>query len=141
MEHLYFCRKPRSQACRLLACLAALLLFLPYTLPAQESYYQQAIALAQAQAHEEAAVLLNELVRDYPTYLPAQIMRAHNLAWWGRYVQAIEAYQELLALYPQNMEIQEGLAYARIWAGDWPGGLAIFRELLRQDPNNDAALK
>ncbi len=118
-----------------------LLLVTPFQLSAQYEQYEEAQQLAFSKQHKDAEIMLSQLVQDYPDFLPGQLLRAHNHAWWKKYDIAIAEFEEILEKDPNNTKALNGLGYTLSWSGDTPKALHSFFMVLKLDVNNIEAKK
>ena len=110
-------------------------------LNAQEQQFSQAQQLAISGQHAEAEALLGPLTAAHPDYLPAALLRAHNLSWSGQYLLSIDAFNTILQQRPGQDEALVGLAYALNWSGAGNQAIETFQQVLEQAPGNIDARK
>ncbi len=152
MKKPFLIKKIRSESIRLphystsnrfIQCLVFILLVcsLPFISQAQHLELEQARQLAISNQHQAAETQLSALVQQYPDFLPAELLRAHNLSWGRQYALAIQAFEHILDKEPNNHDALIGLGYAYAWSNDTPNALFPFSKALRVQPNSEEARK
>lgn len=109
-------------------------------LTAQYQALESIRQLATQGAHEEASLQLQQLLHQYPDFLPAKLLQAHNNAWWRKYERAQRQFREILTSHPGHREALIGLGYAYAWNGEVNKAIHPFNTVLRSDPKNEEAL-
>ncbi len=109
-------------------------------LSAQYGQLESIRQLATSGQHEQADVQLQGLLEQYPDFLPAKLLQAHNNAWRHKYQLAQQQFREILTSRPGNKEALIGLGYAHAWNGELSKAIYPFNAVLRSDPKNEEAL-
>ncbi len=83
-----------------------------------ESRLAEARSLASANKHEQARLVLYELLEEYPAYYDASVLEARTYAWQQNYDSARLILQHVLTHAPAHSDALEAITDVELWAGN-----------------------
>lgn len=95
---------------------------------------------AFADKHEEARVMLREVLERAPDYFDVRVFLARTYAWDGARAEARKELQTVLSKDPANLEAYAALTDVEMWDSQYEAALAVTTSGLHHAPNNEELL-
>ncbi|MBC8098509.1 MAG: tetratricopeptide repeat protein, partial [Armatimonadetes bacterium] len=90
--------------------------------------YQKAVKHLRKSEYDQAAKLMDELIREQPKIANHYRFRAEILRLWGKLDRARRDYQKMTELEPDSAIAFNGLAEVCLQAGDYPAALKAAQQ-------------
>jgi len=98
--------------------------------------FNRARELAQNGLYEQAREVCNEILRSYPDFHDASILKARTYSWEGSYDEAREILKEVRRVAPRNRDALFALIDVEMWSENYPDALRYIDIALADLPNN-----
>ncbi len=95
--------------------------------------YRKALKSAAESKTEQAAKLLEEAVREHPTFYAANLALGEQYSKLQRYEEAVAAYRKASELKPERAEPYVGIGVALVNQKRYDEGIALLRRIVELD--------
>jgi Zn-dependent protease with chaperone function len=107
--------------------------------PAGKVYLREAQAGLESNLESRATIALDLLTKNYPQYIPGQLLRIQHLEKLGQAEEALQALETLSGMYPNDTDLLKAKITALVKVERWVDASIAARQFALINPDHNQA--